>query len=249
MIDFNQGVTFGSSHTKQDWGLTLESDNIGFPVATGIVDSFNIYGQPGLDPNVTYGHRQLLFTFGLGGLQSRWPAVIRTVTSAIQGKKMRIIRDCEPDVAYIGRCHVDSWERILRIGKISISVDAEPYTEAVVPTQYTISAGTNTVMYDGAFPAPCKATITPTGAIATFTIGGLACNPLTLEKSRIAINGLKTNKPIVIDGVKKLITEDGANKYADAEIWNFPMLTPGVNTITFSSTNHSTVIEVYKRFI
>lgn len=249
MIDFNQGVTFGSSHTKQDWGLTLESDNIGFPVATGIVDSFNIYGQPGLDPNVTYGHRQLLFTFGLGGLQSRWPAVIRTVTSAIQGKKMRIIRDCEPDVAYIGRCHVDSWERILRIGKISISVDAEPYTEAVVPTQYTISAGTNTVMYDGAFPAPCKATITPTGAIATFTIGGLACNPLTFEKEQIVLQGLKNNVPVVIDGVKKTITESGVNKFPQAELWNFPMLVPGVNTITFSHTTQSTVIEVYKRYI
>lgn len=249
MINFNQGVTFGSSHTKQDWGLTLESDNIGFPIATGIVDSFNIYGQPGLDPNVTYGHRQLLFTFGLGGLQSRWPAVIRTVTSAIQGKKMRIIRDCEPDVAYIGRCHVDSWERILRIGKISISVDAEPYTEAVVPTQYTISARTNTVRYDGAFPTPCKATITPTGAIATFTIGGLACNPLTFAKEQIILQGLKNNVLVIIDGVKKTITEDGANKFAQAEMWNFPMLVPGVNTITFSHTTQNTVIEVYKRYI
>lgn len=252
MTDFNQGVTFGTFHTRQDWGLILESDHIGFPTANGIVDSFDIFGQPNLDPKVNWTHRQLSFTFGIAGLQSRWPAVIRAITSAIQGKKMRIIRDCEPDVAYIGRCNVDTYEYSMRIGKFSISVDAEPYTEAVTPTLYTLSDPTNTrhtIQYDGAFPTPCKATITPSGAIATLVVGGLACNPLTLEKSRIAINGLKTNKPVVIDGVKKLITEDGANKYADAEIWNFPMLTPGVNTITFSSTNHSTVIEVYKRFI
>lgn len=249
MTDFNQGVTFGTFHTKQDWGLILESDNIGFPVATGIVDSFDIYGQPNLDPKVTWGRRQLSFVFGIAGLSSRWPALIRTVTNALQGKKMRIIRDCEPDVAYIGRCHVDSWEKVLRIGKIAVSVDAEPYTEAVTPTLFTLSARTNEIQYDGAYPTPCKATINPTGAIATFTINGLACNPLTLERSQISINGLKTNKPVVIDGVKKIITEDGANKFADAEMWNFPMLTPGMNTIVLSHTTQNTVIEVYKRYI
>ena len=249
MTDFNQGVTFGTFHTKQDWGLIMESDNIGFPVATGIVDSFDIYGQPNLDPKVTWGRRQLSFVFGIAGLSSRWPALIRTVTNALQGKKMRIIRDCEPDVAYIGRCHVDSWEKVLRIGKIAVSVEAEPYTEAVTPTLYTLSARTNEIQYDGAYPTPCKATINPTGAIATFTINGLACNPLTLERSQISINGLKTNKPVVIDGVKKIITEDGANKFADAEMWNFPMLTPGMNTIVLSHTTQNTVIEVYKRYI
>lgn len=249
MTDFNQGVTFGTFHTKQDWGLIMESDNIGFPVATGIVDSFDIYGQPNLDPKVTWGRRQLSFVFGIAGLSSRWPALIRTVTNALQGKKMRIIRDCEPDVAYIGRCHVDSWEKVLRIGKIAVSVDAEPYTEAVTPTLYTLSERTNEIQYDGAYPTPCKATITPTGAIATFTINGLACNPLTLERSQISINGLKTNKPVVIDGVKKIITEDGANKFADAEMWNFPMLTPGMNTIVLSHTTQNTIIEVYKRYI
>lgn len=249
MTDFNQGVTFGTFHTKQDWGLIMESDNIGFPVATGIVDSFDIYGQPNLDPKVTWGRRQLSFVFGIAGLSSRWPALIRTVTNALQGKKMRIIRDCEPDVAYIGRCHVDSWEKVLRIGKIAVSVDAEPYTEAVTPTLYTLSERTNEIQYDGAYPTPCKATITPTGAIATFTIDGLACNPLTLERSQISINGLKTNKPVVIDGVKKIITEDGANKFADAEMWNFPMLTPGMNTIVLSHTTQNTIIEVYKRYI
>lgn len=250
MTDFNQGVTFGTFHTRQDWGLILESDHIGFPTATGIVDNFNIYGQPNLDPKVDWSRRQLSFTFGIAGLQSRWPAVIRTITSAIQGKKMRIIRDCEPDVAYIGRCNVDTYEYSMRIGKFSISVDAEPYTEAVEPTRINLAANTSfTVHYNGVFPTPCKVTITPTGAIATFTINGLACNPLTLERSQIALYGLKTNKPVVIDGVKKLITEDGVNKFPESEIWNFPMLTPGFNSIKFSHSTHNTVIEVYKRYI
>ena len=249
MTNFNQGVTFGTFHTRQDWGLILETDNIGFPYGTGIVDDFSAYGQPTLDPKVDWSRRQLNFVFGIAGLSSRWPAVIRTITSAIQGKKLRIIRDCEPDVCYIGRCHVNTYEYSMRIGKFSITVDAEPYTEAVTPTLYTINASTNTISYDGAFPTPCKATITPTGAIAAFTINGLACNPLTLEKEQIILQGLKNNVPVIIDGVKKTITEDGVNKFAQAEMWNFPMLVPGVNTITFSHTTQSTVIEVYKRYI
>lgn len=247
--NFNQGVRFGSYHTRQDWGLILESDNIGFPVATGIVDDYGAYGLPAFDSKKDWSRRQLSFNFGIAGLPSRWPAVIRAITSAIQGQKMQIIRDCESDVYYIGRCHVNTYEYSMRIGKFNITVDAEPYTVAVTPDRYTISASTNTINYRGSCPAPCIATITPTGAIATFTIGGLACNPLTLKKEPIVLKGLKTGEAVVIDGAKKTITENGANKFSEAEFWNFPMLNPGLNVITFSHTTHTTVIEVNKRFI
>lgn len=249
MTNFKQGVRFGAFHTYTDWGLILEADNIGFPVATGIVDSLDIYGQPELDPKVTWGRRQLSFTFGIAGQKQRWPALVRTVTNAIQGKKLRIIRDCETDVAYIGRCHVNSFESVMRIGKFVIVVDAEPYTEAVAVTRFTLTGTKANINYTGKYPTPCKAIITPTGAVATFTVGGLACNPLTLKRSDMVIRGLKTSKDIVIDGIAKTILEDGANKYGEAELWNFPMLTPGINQITFSHSTHSTVIEVYNRYI
>lgn len=247
--NFNQGVTFGTFHTRQDWGLILESDDIGFPIATGIVDDYGAYGLPGLDPKVTWSNRMLTFNFGIAGVEDRWPALVTTITNALQGKKMQIIRDCEPNVCYIGRCHVESFRKELRIGHFVITVNAEPWKQSVTPTVYNPTGSRYTINYDGAFPTPCIATVTPTGAIATFTLGGLAHNPLTLEAENIAVNGLKTNKAIVIDGVKKTITEDGANKFAESTIWNFPLLVPGQNVLTFSHTTQTTKIEVYKRFI
>lgn len=36
---------------------------------------------------------------------------------------------------------------------------------------------------------------------------------------------------VVIDGIKKKVTKDGLNKFADTDLTNFPALVPGLNTI------------------
>lgn len=247
--NFNQGVRFGPFHSRQDWGLILESDDIGFPVATGIADDYGAYGLPEFDPKVTWSNRVLTFNFGIAGIEDRWPALVTTITNALQGKKLQIIRDCEPNVCYIGRCHVEAFRKELRIGHFVITVNAEPYKQVVIPTTYIPTGTRYTINYDGAYPAPCVVRVAPTGAIATFTIGGLAHNPLTLAPEDIVIKGLKNDVPVIIDGIKKTITENGANKYAEATIWNFPMLVPGQNVLTFSHTTQVTRVQVYKRYI
>ncbi len=40
---------------------------------------------------------------------------------------------------------------------------------------------------------------------------------------------------VVIDGIQKTITQNGANKFADADLLTFPKLTPGKNVITLSA--------------
>lgn len=51
----------------------------------------------------------------------------------------------------------------------------------------------------------------------------------------ITINNIDTNYPIVIDGVQKIITQNGLNKFSDCTLTDFPRLNPGINTITLSS--------------
>ena len=123
-----EGVTFYTSstthfHTYTDWGLIMESDNVTFPPVSGVVDGWeSLYGNSYTDFRKKYGRRKLVFDFGKANVDSRWPALVSTITGAIHGKKCRVIRDCENTVYYIGRCNVTSYVTHLGIGKIRIEV-------------------------------------------------------------------------------------------------------------------------------
>lgn len=250
MFDFKQGVTFGAYHSYNDWGLILESDEIGFPVASSDIDMLPIYGQDDFDPRVTWSRRELRFTFGVAHLTERWPDLIARITGAIQGKKIKVIRDCEAGYYYLGRCRVEAFERQLSIGHFSIVVDAEPYKIAVEPTVYNFSETKNlTLNYAGAFITPAVFSIVSTGAIVDYILTGAARDPNTLEKTAIKFASLSRRKTLVIDGINKTITVDGENKFADAELWNFPTLIPGQNEISASTTTTTTTITVYERAI
>lgn len=141
-----EGVTFYTNsathfHTYTDWGLIMESDNVTFPPVSGVVDGWeNMYGKSYTDFRKKYGRRKLIFDLGKSKVDSRWPALVSTITGAIHGKKCRVIRDCENAVYYIGRCNVTSYVTHLGIGKIRIEVDAEPLKIATSSTSVTLDA-------------------------------------------------------------------------------------------------------------
>lgn len=76
-------------------------------------------------------------------------------------------------------------------------------------------------------------TITPTADTPQITVAG------------ITVNNITANKVIVIDGIKKRVTEDGANKFADCDLVSFPRLAPGSNTITFSAAGCAISVGYY----
>ena len=51
------------------------------------------------------------------------------------------------------------------------------------------------------------------------------------------IKNLSAGKTVIIGGEACTVTEDGANKYADTEMWEFPTLLPGENALTFTSSS------------
>lgn len=53
----------------------------------------------------------------------------------------------------------------------------------------------------------------------------------------IVIRKLTANKPIIIDSINGLIIEEGKNKFKDVELWDFPKLKPGTNTISVNKEN------------
>ena len=65
----------------------------------------------------------------------------------------------------------------------------------------------------------------------------------------MTINNLHASKATIIDGEACLVTENGINKFADADMWGFPILNPGVNTITLSTSNCTLNITYKPKYI
>lgn len=89
---------------------------------------------------------------------------------------------------------------------------------------------------------PAIVEITPIVDIIDITLEGLADDP-------IKINNLKQNKKVILDGELQIITVDGVNKFGDTDMWDFPSLKPGSNTIKISRSDCNIKIKYKPRFI
>lgn len=98
-------------------------------------------------------------------------------------------------------------------------------------------ASSKTVDVAGNLETPCIIELVPSGAITKYTIKGAARDPITGEAEDIVVNNLSAGKKVVIDGETCTVTEDGANKYDETEMWEFPTLLPGANALTFTSSS------------
>lgn len=56
-----------------------------------------------------------------------------------------------------------------------------------------------------------------------------------LAEEKITLKNLKANSPFILDGELQKATVEGVNKFSDVDLWEFPNLNVGNNTITLSS--------------
>ena len=91
---------------------------------------------------------------------------------------------------------------------------------------------------------PSQVVVTTTVSIDTIslTLTGFGADPMI-------INNLKANIPVIVDGEACTVTQAGLNKFADTDMWSFPVLQEGVNTITSSTANCTIAISYRPRFI
>lgn len=109
------------------------------------------------------------------------------------------------------------------------------YKAAVTETMSHVSSKAITVLGD--LPTPAIVTVTASINISTLTLTGFA--------DSIVVNNLLANIPRIIDGEAYKVLQAGVNKFADVDMWNFPTLQPGANTITTNNVNCVVAI-VYK---
>lgn len=94
------------------------------------------------------------------------------------------------------------------------------------------SKRTITINNIGNLKAPAIIEIVPLINLVNITISGAVKNLLTDESKDIVIKDLINGQKIIIDGESGLVTQAGENKFNDVDMWDFPMLMPGSNTIT-----------------
>lgn len=107
----------------------------------------------------------------------------------------------------------------------------------------TMNRVTNkTINVPGNLEAPAIVEITPSIEIIDITLEGLADDPIVIEN-------LSANKTVVLDGELQKVTVDGVNKYGDTDMWDFPRLKPGANTIKVDKSNCDIKIKYKPRYI
>lgn len=97
----------------------------------------------------------------------------------------------------------------------------------------TLTHAIQTVTAQGNVDTECVLTITPAVDLDSVTVMG------------ITVRNLTANSPVIIDGRRKLISEDEVNKFADTDLISFPKLQPGPNQITISDPSKVTVQLAY----
>ena len=99
-----------------------------------------------------------------------------------------------------------------------------------------------TINVPGNLETPAIVEITPSVDAIDLTINGLSEDPIT-------IRNLKQNKKIIINGEDGTVLQDGINKFMDTDLWEFPKLNPGANTITISKNTVDINIKYKGRWI
>ncbi len=125
-------------------------------------------------------------------------------------------------------------------GRLQLSFIGYNIEDGVVETINRIKS--KTINVNGNSKIPCIVEITSIIDMIDVTITGLSEDP-------IIIKNLKGNKKIIINGIEGTVLQEGENKFADTDMWEFPFLVPGTNTITVNKDTCNITIKYNPRFI
>lgn len=131
---------------------------------------------------------------------------------------------------YIGDLTSNSLEKTRAATRYILTLQLKGYlADAEVVNVYEGALGVKFTTL-GTRDAPCIIEILPQTSLRQYTISGFG-------ESDIVLTGLERGRAVIIDGEKGTVTQDGVNKFADCDIWEFPVLKTGrENVLTFSSS-------------
>lgn len=125
-------ATINNIHMKTEYDMVLENvhcvqpptvktNTIAIPGRDGDLDLTEYFGR------IFYEKRPTTMIFGCGKDAARWPQIYSDILNKIHGKIGKIIFDDDPGYYWIGRISIDNYERMQKLGKLTISASVEPY--------------------------------------------------------------------------------------------------------------------------
>lgn len=107
----------------------------------------------------------------------------------------------------------------------------------------TINRITNkTINVTGNMETPAIVEIIPSIELIDLTITGLDDKPIILKN-------LKSNTKLILDGETCTVTANGISKFSDTNMWGFPKLKPGANTITVDKSSVDITVKYKPRYM
>lgn len=146
------------------------------------------------------------------------------------------------EVTRIEKEFIKKWDYKVTVTMQGWEKSAAQHTVAIKDTLQTVSI-------EGNQPTPCIVEITPSIDLASVEIDGIAYNHISGDKETITIRNLKAGKTVIINGEDCTVLQEGANKFADTDMWEFPVLKPGANTISCSSDKCTVTLKYKPRYV
>lgn len=112
-------------------------------------------------------------------------------------------------------------------------------------------AGTGTlkIMNPGNMDTPAILELIPSISTIPVNIRGISRNQASEKEELITVKNLITDKKVIIDGESGLITQEGEQKAGDVDLWELPVLVPGINTVTCDNANVKMNIKFKPRYM
>lgn len=147
------------------------------------------------------------------------------------------------DIDFYYDCLITSKNHIrLTKGKYTLDVQLKSgfaYKDAV--TEPMVNVTSKVINVSGNTSIPAILTLTASNDTISVTLTGFGDN--------ITVKNLKANTSVIIDGESCTVLQGGANKFNDTDMWQFPVLQPGSNTITLDNSNCTLQIQYKPRWI
>lgn len=126
-----QSVKFNEYDSYEDFGLILKKKTIGSPtLKRQIIEVPATDGQIDLTDylgGVKYGNRLLTFEFETIKRQDEFAILFSEIQNTLHGNTIKVVLSIDEDFYYLGNVTVNEWQSDRNIGKIVITVDADPF--------------------------------------------------------------------------------------------------------------------------
>lgn len=148
------------------------------------------------------------------------------------------------DIEYYYRGFVSSTPttKYIMRGNETLEVSMLVIAEKPQVTETMNRITTKTINVPGNIETPAIVEIIPSVSIIDIVLTGLSDEPMTVKN-------LTGGKKLILNGEEGTVTVDGVNKFNDCDIWEFPKLKPGANTITVSRNNVDINVKYKSRWI